>query len=75
MSFVMIFLAIDASSCYLLKPIQPMPVYDVLKPSLEVDILKVNDDGTVVVSGEFIVWVKMLEHEIKRLREKTGEIW
>jgi len=52
-----------------------MPVYDVLKPSEAVKIIAINEDETVVVSGEFIVWVQALKQEIERLREKTGEIW
>lgn len=64
-----------ASSCWLVKPSVEMPVYDVLKPGLEVDILKINEDGTVLVTGEFIVWVKMLRQEIERLRDKVGEDW
>jgi len=52
-----------------------MPVYDVLKPGPEVDIIAVNEDETVLVSGEFMVWVKMLQQEIKRLRDKVGEDW
>ena len=57
------------------KPGVEVPVYDVLKPSSEVDILKINDDGTVLVTSEFIVWNKMLQQEIKRLRDKVGEDW
>lgn len=52
-----------------------MPVFDVLLPSPEVEILKINIDGTVLVSAEFMTWVQALKQEIKRLREKTGEIW
>lgn len=63
------------SNCWLFQPSVPMPVYDVLKPGPEVQILAINDDGTVLVSGEFMAWVKMLRQEIERLREKKGEIW
>lgn len=52
-----------------------MPGHDVLKPGPEVQILKINLDGTVLVSGEFMVWVKELRQEINRLRSKAGEIW
>lgn len=52
-----------------------MPVYDVLKPGLEVDIIAINEDGTVLVTGEYIVWNKMLQQEVKRLRDKVGEDW
>jgi len=52
-----------------------MPVYDVLKPGPEVDILAINEDGTVLVTGEYIVWNKLLCQEIKRLRDKLGEDW
>lgn len=64
-----------ANSCWLVKPSVEMPVYDVLKPGPEVDIIAVNEDETVLVSGEFMVWVKMLQQEIKRLRDKVGEDW
>ena len=70
-----VILCLALSSCYLLKPQVPMPVYDVLKPSEAVKIIAINEDETVVVSGEFIVWVQALKQEIERLREKTGEIW
>lgn len=52
-----------------------MPEKDVLKPGPEVQILKINLDETVLVNGEFMVWVKELRQEIKRLRSKAGEIW
>jgi hypothetical protein len=68
-----LFLAL--SSCWLVKPAVAPPVYDVLKPGPEVQILAINLDQTVLVSADFMVWVKMLKQEIKRLREKTGEVW
>ena len=52
-----------------------MPVYDVLKPGVEVDILAIYEDGTVLVTTEFMTWVKMLRQEIERLRDKVGEDW
>ena len=52
-----------------------MPAHDVLKPGPDVQILKINLDGTILVSGEFMVWVKELRQEISRLRGKVGEIW
>ena len=68
------------SSCSLVKPfikipVLEMPAYDVLKPGAEVDILTINEDGTVLVTGEFMVWVTMLKQEIERLRDKVGEDW
>lgn len=68
-------LFLGANSCSILRPSVEMPVYDVLKPGPDVDIIKINDDETVLVTGEFIVWVKMLRQEIERLREKVGEDW
>ena len=66
-------------------------MFDVLRPGPEVQIigftvtgqkmtieegeLGETKDGDVIVSGEFMVWVKMLQQEIKRLRRKTGETW
>ena len=73
--YVILFLTVSLNSCWLFKPSVEVPVYDVLKPSAEVDILKVNEDETVLVTGEFIVWVKMLQQEVKRLRDKVGEDW
>ena len=70
-----VILCLVANSCNLLKPPVEMPVYDVLKPGTEVDILKINEDGTVLVTGEFMEWVVMLKQEIRRLREKSGEAW
>jgi hypothetical protein len=32
-------------------------------------------EGDVIVTGEFMVWVEMLQQEIERLRKKTGEVW
>ncbi len=72
-SFAILFLA--TSSCWLVKPQQPMPVYDVLLPSPEVQIIAINEDSTVLVSAEFMTWVKALKQEIIRLREKTGEFY
>ena len=68
-------LFLTANSCWLVKPSVEMPVYDVLKPGPEVDIIAINEDKTVLVTDEFIVWVKMLQQEIKRLREKVKEDW
>ncbi len=63
------------NSCGLIRPLEPMPVYDILLPSEAVQIIAINEDGTVLVSGEFMTWVKALKQEIIRLREKTGEIY
>ena len=89
MSFVILFLT--GNSCWVFKPSLEMPVYDVLKPGPEVDIvgytiagqkmIKENKeigetrDGDVIVTGEFMVWIKLLEQEIERLRDKVGEDW
>lgn len=88
-SCAILFLA--ASNCSLLRPTLPQPVFDVLRPGPEVQIIGFTvagqkmiveegetgetKDGDVIVSGEFMVWVKMLQQEIKRLRKKTGEVW
>ena len=64
-----------ASSCSLIRPQEPIPVYDVLLPSEAVQIIAINEDGTVLVSVEFMTWVKALKQEIIRLREKTGEFY
>lgn len=88
-SCAILFLAV--SNCSLLRPTLPQPVFDVLKPGPEVQIIgftvagqkmiaeegKTGEtkDGDVIVSGEFMVWVKMLQQEIKRLRRKAGESW
>jgi len=69
----------------------PQPVYDVLKPGPGVDIIgftvagqkmTIGDgemgetgEGDVIVTGEFMVWVEMLQQEITRLRNKTSENW
>ena len=74
-STLCVILCLTASSCWLFKPSVEMPVYDVLKPSAEVDIIAINEDGTILVTGEFMVWVKMLQQEVKRLRDKVGEDW
>jgi len=68
-------LFLTGNSCWVFKPSVEMPVYDVLKPGAEVDILAINEDGTVLVTGEFMVWTKLLQQEIKRLRDKVGESW
>ena len=68
-------LLLTASSCWALRPQEPMPVYDVLLPSEAVQIIAINEDGTVLVSAEFMTWVKALKQEIIRLRERTGEIY
>lgn len=88
-SCAILFLAV--SNCSLLRPTLPQPVFDVLRPGPEVQIIGFTvagqkmtaeegetgetKDGDVIVSGEFMVWVKMLQQEIKRLRRKTGETW
>ena len=77
LSFVTLLLVLitATNSCNLLTPPSLMPSHDVLKPGPEVKIIKINLDETVLVSGEFMVWVMELKQEVKRLREKTGEIW
>lgn len=88
-SCAILFLSI--ASCSLFSPSVPQPVYDVLNPGPEVDIIGFTvagqkmiieggeagetREGDVIVTGEFMVWVKMLQQEIKRLRRKTGEVW
>lgn len=80
-----------SASCSILRPSPPLPVFDVLKPGPEADIVGftvagqkmikenkeegITKDGDVIVTGEFMVWVKMLQQEIERLREKAGETW
>jgi len=75
----------------LFRPSIPQPVYDVLKPGSEVDIIGFTvagqkmtieegetgktREGDVIVTDEFMVWVEMLMQEIERLRNKTGESW
>ncbi len=69
-------LFLTASSCSLLNQLVPPlenPEFDVLKPGEEVDIIKINKDGTTVVTAGFIVWVIKLKQEIERLRLKLGE--
>lgn len=71
-------LFLTASSCSLINQLVPpveRPEFDVLEPGPEVDIVKINEDGTIVVTADFMVWVVKLKHEIKRLREKIGEEW
>lgn len=70
-----VILFLGTNSCWLIKPQEPMPVYDVLLPSPDVQIITINEDGSVLVSAEFMTWVQALKQEIKRLREKTGELW
>ncbi len=72
---VILCLTASANSCWLVRPSVEMPVYDVLKPGVEVDILAIYEDGTVLVTTEFMTWVKMLTQEIERLRDKVGEDW
>ncbi len=88
-SCAILFLAV--SNCSLFRPTLPQPVYDVLRPGPEVQIIGFTvagqemiaeegetgetKDGDVIVTGEFMVWVKMLQQEIKRLRKKTSETW
>jgi len=88
-SCAILFLAV--SNCDLLRPTLPQPVFDVLKPGSKVRIIgftvagqkivaeegeiEETKDGDVIVSEEFMVWVKMLQQEIKRLRKKAGEAW
>ncbi|NVM21413.1 MAG: hypothetical protein HWN68_06500 [Desulfobacterales bacterium] len=80
-----------AASCSVFRPSPPLPVFDVLNPGPEVDIVGftvkgqeyikeegergITKNGDVIVTPEFMVWVKMLEQEIERLREKAGEVW
>ncbi|GAG89446.1 unnamed protein product [marine sediment metagenome] len=71
-------LFLTASSCSLIdRLILPVerPEFDVLEPKEGIDIVKINEDGTVVVTADFIVWVVKLKQEIERLREKLGEEW
>ena len=71
-------LFLTASSCSLIDQLVPpveRPEFDVLEPGEGVDIVKINEDGTVVVTADFIVWVVKLKQEIKRLRLKVGEEW
>jgi len=88
-SCAILFLSI--ASCSLFRPSLPQPVYDVLKPGPKVDIIGFTvagqkmtieegetgetRDGDVIVTGEFMVWVEMLQQEIDRLRNKVGEDW
>ena len=88
-SCAILFLSI--ASCSLFRPSIPQPVYDVLKPGSEVDIIGFTvagqkmtieegetgktREGDVIVTDEFMVWVEMLMQEIERLRNKTGESW
>ena len=76
-SYVILFLAlITISNCTLFtSPPALMPGHDVLKPGPEVQILKINLDGSILVSEDFMVWVKELRQEIRRLRSKVGEVW
>ncbi len=86
-----VILFLNIASCSLFSPSVPQPVYDVLKPGLGVDIIgftvagqkmtieegKTGEtrEGDVIVTGEFMVWVEMLQQEIDRLRNKVGEDW
>lgn len=80
-----------AASCSIFRPAPRLPVFDVLKPGPEADIVGftvagqeflkqegekgLTEEGDVIVTAEFMVWVKMLRQEIERLREKAGEAW
>lgn len=69
-------LFLTASSCSLINQLVPpleTSEFDVLKPGEEVNIIKINEDGTVVVTAEFMVWIVKLKQEIERLRLKLGE--
>ncbi|MBA7712435.1 hypothetical protein ES703_121409 [subsurface metagenome] len=73
------------------SPSLPQPDYDVLRPGPEVQIIGFTvagqkmtieegetgetREGDVIVTGEFMVWVEMLQQEITRLRNKTSENW
>jgi len=75
-----VILCLTVNSCSFIKPLleipeMGIPLFDVLKPGVEVDILKINEDGTVVVTAEFMVWVVELKQEIQRLRDKVEEEW
>lgn len=77
LSFVILLLVLitATNSCNLFTIPALMPAKDVLEPGPDVRIIKINIDETVLVSGEFIVWVIELKQEIRRLRSKAGEIW
>ena len=71
-------LCLTVSSCSLIDQLLPpieRPEFNVLEPGEEVDIVKINEDGTVVVTADFIVWVVKLKQEIEWLRLKLGEEW
>lgn len=86
-----VILFLTGNSCWLFKPEVEVPVYDVLKPGAEVDIVgytiagqkmigkdkEIVDtkDGDVIVTGEYMVWTKLLFQEVERLRDKVGEDW
>ena len=79
-TIIFIFLCLTVSSCSFIKPLletpeMGIPLSDVLRPGVEIDVLKINEDGTVVVTAEFMVWVIELKQEIERLRLKLGEEW
>lgn len=65
-------LFLTASNCSLINKLAPIveeSVIDVLKPDEEINILKINEDGTVLVTAEFMEWVIKLKQEILRLRD------
>ncbi|GAG69721.1 unnamed protein product [marine sediment metagenome] len=71
-----VILFLTANSCSLIDQLIPpieKPEFDVLEPGADVDIVKINEDGTVVVTADFIAWVVKLKQEIERLRLKLGE--
>jgi len=45
-------------------------VKDVLRPSEDVKIIAVTEDGNIVVNNAFMLWVEDLKQEIIRLRRE-----
>ena len=56
------------SSCSRYDP-NLYPGYDVLRPSATVEIIAFTEDGNVIVSPDFMLWVDDLKAEISRLRK------
>ena len=50
------------------------PINDVLYPGPDVKILGITDDGNIIVSEAFILWVDALKQEIVRLREEIQRL-
>jgi hypothetical protein len=67
---------ISLISCFFLignscSPYRPElnPTYDVLNPAATVQVIGINIDGNIIVTPEFIIWVRQLQEEIVKLRK------